>query len=56
MLTVGPLTENRMVILRIMYPYSHLDIGVTSKVGHLDQFYVLLYILYLAKILFYFTS
>jgi hypothetical protein len=39
-----------------MDPYSHLDLGVTSKVGHLDQFYVLLYILYLAEnfVLFYF--
>jgi hypothetical protein len=36
--------------------YSHLDFGVISKVGHLDQFYILLYILYLAKILFYFIS
>jgi hypothetical protein len=42
-----------MVVLRIIDPYSHLGLGVTSKVGHLDQFYVLLYILYLAKILFY---
>jgi hypothetical protein len=45
-----------MVVLRIIDPYSHLDLGVTSKVGHLDQSYVLLYILYLAKILFYFIS
>ena len=45
-----------MVVLRISDPYSHLDPGVTSKVGHLDQFYVLLYILYLAEnlVLFYF--
>jgi hypothetical protein len=45
-----------MVVLRIIDPYSHLVLGVTSKVGHLDQFYVLLYILYLAEIfvLFYF--
>jgi hypothetical protein len=45
-----------MAVLRIIDPYSHLDLGVTSKVGHLDQYYVLLYILYLAKILFYFIS
>jgi hypothetical protein len=45
-----------MIVLWIIDPYSHLDLGVTSKVGHLDQFYVLLYILYLAKnfVLFYF--
>jgi hypothetical protein len=45
-----------MIVLRIIDPYSHLDLGVTSKVGHLDQFYVLLYILYLAEnfVLFYF--
>jgi hypothetical protein len=38
-----------MTVLRIIDPYSHLDLGVTSKVGHLDQFYVLLYILYVAE-------
>jgi hypothetical protein len=43
-----------MAILRIIDPYSHLDLDVTSKVGHLDQFYVLLYILYLAKFFVYF--
>jgi hypothetical protein len=45
-----------MVVLRIIDTYSHLDLGVTSKVGHLDQSYVLLYILYLAEnfVLFYF--
>jgi hypothetical protein len=43
-----------MVVLKIIDPYSHLDLGVTSKVGHLDQFYVLLYILYLADFLLYF--
>jgi hypothetical protein len=45
-----------VAVLRIIDPYSHLDLGVTSKVGHLDQFYVLLYILYLAEnfVLFYF--
>jgi hypothetical protein len=42
-----------MVILRIIDPYSHLDFGIPSKVGHIDQTYVLLYILYLAKILVY---
>jgi hypothetical protein len=45
-----------MVVLRIIDPYSHLNLGVPSKVGHIDQFYVLLYILYLAEnfVLFYF--
>jgi hypothetical protein len=45
-----------MAVLRIIDPYSHLDLGVPSKVGHIDQFYVLLYILYLAEnfVLFYF--
>jgi hypothetical protein len=38
-----------MTVLRIIDPYSHLDLGVTSKVGHLDHFYVLLYILYVAE-------
>jgi hypothetical protein len=42
-----------MVVLRIIDPYSHLDFGIPSKVGHIDQTYVLLYILYLAKILVY---
>jgi hypothetical protein len=41
-----------MVVLRIIDPYSHLDFGIPSKVGHIDQTYVLLYILYLAKFLF----
>jgi hypothetical protein len=45
-----------MVVLRIIDLYYHLDLGVPSKVGHIDQIYVLLYILYLAEIfvLFYF--
>jgi hypothetical protein len=43
-----------MVVLIIINLYSHLDLGVTSKVGHLDQSYVLLYILHLA--IFYFIS
>jgi hypothetical protein len=45
-----------MVVLRTIDPYSHLDLGVPSKVGYLDQFYVLLYILYLVEnfVLFYF--
>jgi hypothetical protein len=38
-----------MVVLRTIDPYSHLDLGVPSKVGHIDQIYVLLYILYLAE-------
>jgi hypothetical protein len=36
-----------MVTLRIIDPYYHLDFGIPSKVGHIDQTYVLLYILYL---------
>jgi hypothetical protein len=36
--------------------YSHLDLVVTLKVRHLDQLCALLYILHLAKILFYFIS
>jgi hypothetical protein len=45
-----------MAVLRIIDPYSHLDLGATSKGGHLDQFYVLLYMLYLVEnfVLFYF--
>jgi hypothetical protein len=42
-----------MVVLRIIDPYYHLDFGIPSKVGHIDQTYVLLYILYLAKIFVY---
>jgi hypothetical protein len=38
-----------MVVLRIIYPYYHLDFGIPSKVSHIDQTYVLLYILYLAE-------
>jgi hypothetical protein len=38
-----------MVVLKIIDPYYHLDFGIPSKVGHIDQTYVLLYILYLAK-------
>jgi hypothetical protein len=48
-LTVGQLTKNRIVILRIIDPYYHLDFGIPSKVGHIDQTYALLYILYLAE-------
>jgi hypothetical protein len=48
-LTVGPLTYSRMVVLRIIDPYSHFDHGVPSKVGHIYQTYVLLYILYLVE-------
>src|SRR5688572_2086810 len=46
-----------MVVLRIMNPCSlTLTFVVTSKVDRLDQPYAsLLYILYLAKILFYFV-
>jgi hypothetical protein len=42
-----------MVVLRIIEPYSHLDLGISPKVSHIDQTYVLLYILYLAKIFVY---
>jgi hypothetical protein len=38
-----------MVVLRTIDPYYHLDFGIPSKVGHIDQIYVLLYILYLAE-------
>jgi hypothetical protein len=38
-----------MVVLRIIDPYYHLDFGIPSKVGHIDQTYVLLYILHLAE-------
>jgi hypothetical protein len=38
-----------MVVLRFKDPYYHLDFGIPSKVGHIDQIYVLLYILYLAQ-------
>jgi hypothetical protein len=31
-----------MVALRTIDPYSYLDLGVISKVGNLDQFYVIL--------------
>ena len=43
-----------MVVLRIIDTYYHLDFGIPSKVGHIDQIYVLLYILYLAEIFVYF--
>jgi hypothetical protein len=39
----------RMIVLRMIDPYYHLDFGIPSKVGHINQTYVLLYILYLAK-------
>jgi hypothetical protein len=39
-----------MVILRIIDPYPYLDFGIPSKVGHIDQTYVLLYIYTLLKI------
>jgi hypothetical protein len=45
-----------MVALRIIDPYYHLDFRIPSKVGHIDQIYVLLYILYLAENLFYSNS
>jgi hypothetical protein len=40
-----------MVVLSIIDPYSYLDFGIPSKVGHIDQTYVLLYTL--LKIVFY---
>jgi hypothetical protein len=43
-----------MVVLRTIDPYHHLDFGIPSKVGHIDQIYVLLYILHLAKFFVYF--
>jgi uncharacterized membrane protein len=45
-----------MVVLRIIDPYSHLDFGIPSKVGHINQTCVLLYILYLAKNLFVYSN
>jgi hypothetical protein len=44
-LTVGPLTLSRMVILRIINLCPCLDFGIPSKVGHIDQNYVLLYMI-----------
>jgi hypothetical protein len=38
-----------MVALRIIDPYYLLDFGISTKVGHIDQTYVLLHILYLAE-------
>jgi hypothetical protein len=34
-----------MVVLGIIDPYYYLDFGIPSKVGHIDQTYVLLYII-----------
>jgi hypothetical protein len=44
-LTVGPLTYSRMAVLRIIDLCPCLDFGIPSKVGHIDQTYVLLYII-----------
>jgi hypothetical protein len=44
-----------MVVLRTIDPYYHLDFGIPSKVGHIDQTYVLLYMLCLAKNFVYFS-
>jgi hypothetical protein len=41
LLTVGPLTWTRMVVLRTIDLYSYLDLRVLLKVGHLDQLYVI---------------
>jgi hypothetical protein len=38
-----------MVVLRTTDLYYHLKFGIPSKVGHIDQTYILLYILYLAE-------
>jgi hypothetical protein len=38
-----------MAVLRTIDPYCELDFGIPSKVGHLHQIYVLLYILYLSE-------
>jgi hypothetical protein len=43
-----------MVVLRTIDPYYHLDFGIPSNVGHNDQIYVLLYILYLTENFVYF--
>ena len=48
-LTVGPLTKSRMVVLRIIDLCPCLDFDIPSKVGHIDQNYVLQYIIYLAE-------
>jgi hypothetical protein len=40
LLTIGPLTLNRMVALRTIDLCSYLDLSVISKVGHVDQFYI----------------
>jgi hypothetical protein len=41
-----------MVVLRTIDPYYHLDFGIPSKVGHIDQIYVLLIYYTMLKILF----
>jgi hypothetical protein len=46
LLTVGPLTYTRMVALRTIDPYSHLNPWCNSKFGHPDQFYVILLHIY----------
>ena len=52
LLTVGLLTLTRMVALRTIDLYSYLDLRVLSKVGHLDQ----LYVIYLSeKVLYHFS-
>jgi hypothetical protein len=43
-----------MVVLRTINPYYHLDFGIPSIVAHIDQIFVLLYILYLAENFVYF--
>jgi hypothetical protein len=41
LLTVGPLTWIRMVALRTIDLYSYVDLRFLSKVGYLDQLYVI---------------
>jgi hypothetical protein len=45
-----------MVVLRIIDPYSYLDFGTPSKVGHIDRTYVLLYIYYTLLIFFVYSD
>jgi hypothetical protein len=42
-----------MVVLRIIDPYSHLDFGIPSKVGRIDQTYFYYIYCTLLKISFY---
>jgi hypothetical protein len=44
-----------MVALRTIDPYSYLDLSVLSKVGHLDQLYVIYLSQSFVSLLFLFT-